>query len=126
MSGDSDMLLLDGECGLCNRMAIFIDKRKKTGKELTYISIESEKGQKIIESFTLKQRDADSVYLIRNGKTYIRSAAGIRLLLYLKWYYAMFYPFCWLFPLPLRDIVYRIIARYRHKIFKKTDVCLFK
>mgnify|MGYP001204283646 FL=1 len=126
MREDSDILLLDGDCGLCNRLAIFIDKRKKMGKELSYLSIESEEGQKIINGFSTKQRDADSVYLIRNGKTYIRSAAGIRLLLYLKWYYAMWYPFCWLVPLPLRDIVYRIIARYRHKFFKKPEVCLFK
>ena len=126
MSDNSDILLLDGDCGLCNRLAIFIDKRKKTEKELTYLSIESEEGQKIINSFPTKQRDADTVYLIRNGNAFIRSAAGIRLLLYLKWYYAMWYPFCWLVPLPLRDIVYRIIARYRHKFFKKPEVCLFK
>ena len=126
MSLESDVLLLDGECGLCNRIAIFIDKRKKIGKKLTYLSIESEEGQKIIESFSKKQRNADTVYLIRNGKTYIRSAAGIRILLYLKWYYTIWYPFCWVFPLPLRDIVYRIIAKYRHKFFKKPEVCVFK
>ena len=40
---------------------------------LTYLSIESEEGQKIIKGFSKRQRDADSVYLIRNGKTYIRS-----------------------------------------------------
>jgi predicted DCC family thiol-disulfide oxidoreductase YuxK len=91
MSLESDILLLDGECGLCNRIAIFIDKRKKIGKKLTYLSIESEEGQKIIEGFSKKQRNADTVYLIRNGKTYIRSAAGIRILLYLKWYYTILY-----------------------------------
>ena len=121
-----DTLLLDGECGLCNRIAIFIDKRKKIGEKLTYLPIESEEGQKIIEGFSKKQRNADTVYLIRNGKTYIRSAAGIRILLYLKWYYTIWYPFCWVFPLPLRDIVYRIIAKYRHKFFKKPEVCVFK
>ena len=126
MSLESDVLLLDGECGLCNRIAIFIDKRKKIGKKLTYLSIESEEGQKIIEGFSKKQRNADTVYLIRNGKIYIRSAAGIRILLYLKWYYTIWYPFCWVFPLPLRDIVYRIIAKYRHNFFKKPEVCVFK
>ena len=126
MNKKSDILLLDGECGLCNRIAIFIDKRRKRGMNLKYLSIESEEGQKIIKGFSKRQRDADSVYLILNGKTYIRSAAGIRILLYLKWYYAIWYPFSWIFPLPLRDIVYRIIAKYRHKFFKKPEVCLFK
>ena len=126
MIREKDTLLLDGECGLCNKVAIFVDKRKSSKAEIDYLSIESEEAQELITKFTQKQKDADTVYLIRNGKPYIRSAAGIRILLYLKWYYAMWYPICWLFPLPLRDIVYRIIAANRHRIFKKPDVCLFK
>jgi len=122
---DRDTLLLDGECGLCNKAAIIINKRKASGKEIDFLSIKSEEAQKLISNFSKKQREADTLYLIRNGKTYIRSAAGIRILLYLKWYYAMWYPLCWLFPLPLRDIVYRILAKNRHKFFKKPDVCLF-
>ena len=121
-----DALLLDGECGLCNKVAIFVNKRKSLKKEIDYLSIESEEAQELIAKFSVKQKNADTVYLIRNGKPYIRSAAGIRILLYLKWYYAIWYPICWLFPLPLRDIVYRIIAINRHRIFKKPDVCLFK
>ena len=44
MNVKSDILLLDGECGLCNRIAIFINKRRKIGINLTYLSIESEEG----------------------------------------------------------------------------------
>ncbi|MBJ24420.1 MAG: hypothetical protein CMB64_07105 [Euryarchaeota archaeon] len=125
MNLDRDVLLLDGECGLCNQAAIFINKRISKQKKIDYLSIKSEEAQELISKLSKKQRDADSLYLIRNGKTYIRSAAGIRILLYLKWYYALWYPFCWLFPLPLRDIIYRIVAKNRHKIFKKPEVCLF-
>tara|TARA_B110000438_G_C15443563_1_gene491463 strand:+ start:177 stop:545 length:369 start_codon:yes stop_codon:yes gene_type:complete len=121
----SDKLLLDGDCGLCNRSAVFIEKRLAKGKKINYYPIESKEAQELIDNFSKKHRDADSVYLIRNGKTFIRSAAGIRILLYLKWYYAMLFPFFWLIPLPFRDIGYRIIAKYRYKIFKKPDVCLF-
>ena len=126
MNIDRDVLLLDGECGLCNQVAIFINKRKSEDKKIDYLSIKSEEAQELISTSSKKHRDADTLYLIRNGKTYFRSAAGIRILLYLKWYYAIWYPFCWLFPVPLRDIIYRIVAKNRYKIFKKPEVCLFE
>tara|TARA_X000000368_G_scaffold417722_1_gene414920 strand:+ start:538 stop:954 length:417 start_codon:yes stop_codon:yes gene_type:complete len=126
MNADRDILLLDGDCGLCNRLAIFLDKRLGKGKDIAYRTILSQEGQELIATFPQKQQDADSVYLFRNGKSYIRSAAGIRCLLYMKWYYRMWFPILWIIPFPLRDIVYRIIAKYRHKIFKKPETCLFR
>lgn len=125
MNEQMDFLILDGDCGLCNRIAIFIDKRKKKNSKIKYLSIQSEQGKEIIRNLSQKMQDADTVYLVRNDRTYIRSAAGIRILYYLKWYYRIWYPFCWLFPLPLRDIIYRIIAKNRHKFFKKPEFCLF-
>ena len=126
MNADRDILLLDGDCGLCNRLAIFLDKRLGKGKDIAYRTILSQEGQELIATFPQKQQDADSVYLLRNGKSYIRSAAGIRCLLYMKWYYRMWFPILWIIPFPLRDIGYRIIAKYRHKIFKKPETCLFR
>ena len=119
-------LLLDGDCGLCHRLATFIDKRLGKEKDLGYRPILSDDAQKMIATFPKKQQDADSVYLVRNGKSYIRSAAGIRCLLYMKWYYAMLFPIFWIIPLPIRDKGYRIIAKYRHKFFKRPTECLFR
>ena len=126
MNAERDILLLDGDCGLCNKLAIFLDKRLGKGKDIAYRAILSEEGQELITTFPQKQQDADTVYLFRNGKSYIRSAAGIRCLLYMKWYYRMWFPILWIIPFPLRDIGYRIIAKYRHKIFKKPETCLFR
>ena len=123
---ERDYLLLDGDCGLCHRLATFIDKRLGKEKDLGYRPILSDDAQKMIATFPKKQQDADSVYLVRNGKSYIRSAAGIRCLLYMKWYYAMLFPIFWLIPLPIRDIGYRVIAKYRHKFFKRPTECLFR
>jgi len=123
---ERDFLLLDGDCGLCHRLATFIDKRLAKGQDLGYRPILSDDAQAMIATFPKKQQDADSVYLIRNGKSYIRSAAAIRSLLYMKWYYAMWFPVLWLIPLPIRNIVYRIVAKYRHKFFKRPTECLFR
>ena len=121
-----DFLFLDGDCGLCHRLATFIDKRLGKGKQLGYRPILHEDAQRVIQTLPPKLRDADSVYLIRNGKPYIRSAAGIRGVLYMRWYYKMWFPVLWLIPLPLRNIGYRLIAKYRHMFFKRPTECLFR
>ena len=123
---DRDYLLLDGDCSLCHGLANFLDKRLAKGVDLGYRPILSDDAQNMIVTFPKKQQEVDSVYLIRNGKSYIRSSAGIRCLLYMRWYYKMWFPFFWLIPLPIRDIGYRIVARYRHKFFKRPDECSFR
>ena len=123
---DRDYLFLDGDCGLCHRLATFIDKRLSGKQELGYRPIMDEDAQRIIATMPEKYQKADTVYLIRNGRPYIRSAAGIRGLLYMKWYYKMWYPLLWAVPLPLRDVVYKLIAKYRHKVFDKPKVCTFR
>ena len=123
---ERDVLLLDGDCGLCHRLAQFIDKRRASDADLAYRPILSEDAQKLIATFPEKQQNADTVYIIRNGKPYIRSAAGIRALLYMKWYWRMWFPLVWLVPLPIRDIAYVIIAKNRHRVFSKPKICSFR
>ena len=95
-----DTLLMDGDCGLCTHTAVFINPRLKQPNSVRFIAIESEEGQEIIKTFSEKLQAADSVYLIRNGKAYMRSAAAIRCLLYMKWYYSMWIHLAWIVPLP--------------------------
>ena len=123
---ERDVLLLDGDCGLCHRLAQFIDRRRAPDMDLAYRPILSEDAQALITTFPEKQQAADTVYIIRNGKSYIRSAAGIRALLYMKWYWRMWFPLVWLVPLPIRDIAYVIIAKNRHRVFSKPKICSFR
>lgn len=120
-----DTLLMDGDCGLCTHTAVFLNPRLKQVNSVRFVAIESDEGRKLITTFPEKFQAADSVYLIRKGKPYMRSAAGIRCLLYMKWYYSMWFPLVWIVPLPMRDIVYRIVARYRHKVFRRPATCIF-
>ena len=122
---ETDVILLDGDCGLCTHAAVFLHPRLAEKSSIRFLAIESEEGQSLIATFSDKLQQADSVYLIRNGKPHMRSAAGIRIILYLKWYYRMWYPLLWLIPLPIRNIGYRIIAKYRHKIFKRPSICIY-
>ncbi|MFL2973500.1 MAG: hypothetical protein CND89_00490 [Marine Group II euryarchaeote MED-G38] len=124
MPGD-DILLMDGDCGLCSNVALFLYPRLKNKSSLKFIANNSEEGKKIISQFSLKHQKADTVYLVKNGKTYIRSAAGIRCLLYMKLHYRILFPIFWLIPFPFRDSVYIIVSKYRHYIFKRPNSCIF-
>ena len=93
---------------------------------LGYRPNSSEDAQRVIASMPDKFINSDTVYLIRKGKPYMKSSAAIRCLLYMRWYYRMLYPICWLVPLPARNLAYSIVARFRHKIFKKPSVCSFR
>ena len=119
------VLLMDGDCGLCTRSAVFLHPRLTDANSMRFVAIESEEGQALISTFPEKYQQADSVYLIRNGRPYMRSAAAVRCLLYLKWHYKFLFPFAWIIPLPIRDVAYRIVAKYRMKFFAPQEVCIF-
>ena len=120
-----DLLLLDGECGMCNRGAIFLRPRISDKSSLRFVAIESKEGAEIISSLPMKMQLADSVYLIRQGKPFIRSAAIVRLLLYQHWWWKWWYPISWLIPLPIRDFIYRFIAKRRKRWFSPPTECSF-
>ena len=121
-----DVLLLDGECGLCHRLALFMEPKLGPGVDIAYRPIKSDDAHSLIINFPEWQQKADSVYLLRNGRSYVRSAAVIRCLLYLRWYWKMWFLILWVIPLPIRDMVYRFVSKYRHLVFKKPEYCTFR
>ena len=123
---DTNVLLLDGDCGLCHRLAMFMDKNLDSVKKIKFQPIESSSSQELIKTFPKNQQNMDTVYLYMDGKSYTRSSAAIRCLLFLKWYWKIWFPFVWIVPLPLRNFVYKIIAKYRHRIFSKPEICSFQ
>ena len=120
------MLILDGDCGLCHRLANFVDKRMVDKSILAFRASDSEDAMGVISKLSDSLQDADTVYLIREGRAYIRSAAAIRCLKYMRIHWRLLYPIAWIVPLPLRDLVYMIVARYRHMIFKRPESCTFR
>ena len=113
-------LLIDAHCVMCNGLADFLNKRLKKGNTLNILGLQSEEGQALVSTFSPRIQAVDSLYVVRDGKVYIRSAGAIRLLLEMRWYYAMLFPVAWLVPLPLRDAVYCVVSKVRHR-FGRTD-----
>ena len=106
-----DVLLIDGLCGLCTRTSKFISKRQVAELEIT--EQDSDKGIELMNRHGIK---IDSLVLIRNKKAYVRSAAAIRCLLYMRWNWRCMYPLAWIIPLPIRDLVYVLVSKSRHNV----------
>ncbi len=114
-------VLIDAHCVMCNGLARFLRTRAKPSAQLDIHGIESDEGQALIATFPARLQAMDTVYVVRDGVPYARSAGAIRLLLCMRWYYAMLFPFAWLVPLPLRDGVYWMVSKVRHRFGRLED-----
>jgi predicted DCC family thiol-disulfide oxidoreductase YuxK len=116
------ILLFDGVCNLCNRTVQFVIKRDAKAKFL-FASLQSDYGQTLLKKFGLPLDDFDSFVLITGDKYYLRSTAGLIVMKELGGIWKLFYALI-IFPRPLRDFVYGIIAKIRYKVFGKSNSCM--
>lgn len=118
------IVLFDGVCNLCTWAVQFIIQRDPQGY-FRFASLQSEYAQALLRehnlSIPLDGRD-DTVALIEDGQVYTHSDAGLRIARHLSGPVRLAAPLI-LIPRFIRDTVYRLIARYRYRVFGRQDVC---
>ncbi|MBM3418743.1 MAG: thiol-disulfide oxidoreductase DCC family protein [Bacteroidetes bacterium] len=119
---ESHILLFDGVCNLCNGFVKFTIKRDPSAK-FKFASLQSESGQKLLKKFGLPTDDFDSFVLIIGDKYFLKSSAGLNVLKQLGGIWSLFYIFI-IFPRPIRDCVYNMIAKTRYRILGKRASCM--
>ncbi|MCC6808738.1 MAG: thiol-disulfide oxidoreductase DCC family protein [Deltaproteobacteria bacterium] len=112
------IVLFDGVCNLCNASVNFIIDRDRDGY-FRFAALQSETAKALGETFS---GDPESVVLIEGGKRYAHSTAALRIARKLRGAWPLFYAFI-VVPRPLRDVVYRFIARHRYRWFGRKDAC---
>jgi len=119
------ILLFDGSCAFCNRSVHFV-LRNEHRHTLQFASLQSEFAQRILERRP-DLRDSNSMIvadLDLKGEVeslHIRSSAGLRIAGYMGGWWSFFVVF-WIIPRPIRDWIYNVIARHRHKLIR-SDNC---
>jgi predicted DCC family thiol-disulfide oxidoreductase YuxK len=116
------VVLFDGVCNLCNGFVQFLIRRDKKRRFL-YASLQSEAGRSLIEELGLEAGKMDTVILIDQGKAYTHSDVALRAAGKLGGLWPLFKVF-YVFPKPLRDLVYNWIARNRYRWFGKRETCM--
>lgn len=118
----SSIVLFDGVCNLCNGLVQFIIKNDPKGK-FRFASLQSEAGQLLLKNLGLKTDDFDTFVLVRGDQYFVRSTAALRVLNELGGMWKLFSVF-WIFPAPLRDFFYNVIANSRYKLFGRRESCM--
>lgn len=122
MPSETNILLFDGYCNLCNGLVKFVIKRD-TRNRILFTPLTSDKGKSMLEEAGLESNNSDTVVFFSDGKYYIKSMAILKLLKTIGGGWKFFYMFI-VIPRFLRDFIYDIIARNRNRIFGKSETCL--
>jgi predicted DCC family thiol-disulfide oxidoreductase YuxK len=116
----SVIVLFDGVCNLCDNTVQFL-LRHDLKKRLKFASQQSEAGQELLLRFGLPT--LEGLVLLEGRKIFTGSDAALRLFRHLGGYWPAL-EVLRVFPRPLREWVYRFIARNRYRWFGKKEVCM--
>ncbi len=116
------IVLFDGVCNFCNGSVNFIIERDLAGY-FKFAPLQSEIGEELIAKHGIDPTKTDSVILIEDEKAYLHSTAALRIARRLGGIWSMFYVFA-VVPRPVRDLVYKLFAKYRYRLFGKQDSCM--
>ena len=115
-------VLFDGHCNLCSGSVKFIIRWDRH-RRFHFASLQSEVGRRIVEQFGGNPADIETILLLEDGRLYDRSSAALRIARRLGFPLPLFSALL-VVPAPLRDLVYRWIARNRYRWFGRTDACM--
>ena len=122
MPDDASIVLFDGVCNLCSGFVQFVYPRDPEGK-YRFASLQSDVGQALLAEHALPTDELESIVLIEDGESYVKSAAVIQIATGLGGAYRLLSPFRYV-PAAVRDRVYDFVADHRYKWFGKKDRCM--
>ena len=119
------LILFDGVCNLCNSLVQTVIERDEEMR-FRFATLQSVAARRELEKVMgAKEIEAlpDSIVLVDSDGVHIQSAAALRIAR------ALGPPFALLglgtmLPRPIRDAVYRLVARNRYRWFGRRDTCM--
>jgi predicted DCC family thiol-disulfide oxidoreductase YuxK len=112
-------VLYDGYCALCNRSVQFLKARQQVDT-LEFASLQSKRGQNTLNIFKLPTTEFDTLVVVDDGRPYLRSAAALHLLRYLRFPWPLLGALR-IVPAFMRDPVYNLIAHNRYRWLGKAS-----
>lgn len=117
--GSHAVVLFDGVCNLCNASVNFLIDRDAEAV-FRFAPLQSDLGQRLVADCDLDSED--TIVLVEGGRCYTRSAAVLRVARRMDGAWPLLSVLLAV-PRPLRDAVYRFVARNRYRWFGKQDAC---
>lgn len=113
------LILFDGDCLFCNKSVQFIFKRDRKGW-FKFAALQSDLGQKILRDYKLPDKDFTTMIFLKRGKVYTKSSAVLQIARSLDGAWFLVYALS-VVPMVIRDGVYNLIAKNRHKLIKDQE-----
>ena len=112
------IVFFDGLCNLCNSSVDYLIRRD-ADKKLRYGSLQGQTAARLIPQYT---HDLDTFIYVRHGKILKRSSAGIQVFADLGGWRKIARVLL-VIPGPIRDAVYKFVAKRRYKWYGKKETC---
>lgn len=122
------VLFFDGECGLCNRSVRFLLRMDRNGR-LSFAPLQSELAQAYLRQHGLPTADFDSMVLVpewnrRDIPEYaLRTTAVAAALKCCGGFAKVLGTVLGWVPASWRDAVYKLVARWRYRLWGKWQTC---
>ncbi len=117
------VLLFDGVCNLCNGVVTFVIRRDPPPARFRFAALQSEFGQRVLREHGLSANPLDTFVMLEDGAVHLRSTAALKTLKRLGFPWSLAYAAI-VVPAPLRDALYRFVARNRYRWFGKREACM--
>lgn len=123
----TSVVFYDGVCGLCNRLVRFLLRRDRHGR-LLFAPLQGELARSALAEHRADPSDLDTVYVLahRNSpsqRVLSRSRAVLYALEQLDGGWRMVAKAAGLVPAPLADLLYRVVAKTRYRVFGQMTSC---
>src|SRR5438876_1238641 len=113
------IVLFDGVCNFCNGAVNFIIVHDKKDR-FRFAPLQSEIGRHLIDETGVGTPGLDSIILIENGDAFTHSTAALKIARSLGGFWSLGYVFI-IVPKFARDFCYKLFAKYRYRLFGKTE-----
>ena len=128
-SAEAATLFYDGTCGFCSKTIQFILKHERRDHSLRFATLQGPLADSLRHKYPVLN-DTDSVVwyesptAARKERLLVRSSAGIAVARYLGGIWSLLATLGWCIPRPVRDWMYKLVARNRYRIAGTNDSCL--
>ena len=115
------IIVFDAKCLLCSAWVKFLLRHDKQHL-FQFASIQGARGQALLAQNGLQADNLETLLLVSKDGAYRHTAAIFRVLHALGWPWRLAW-LGWVVPAPIRDRLYRWVARNRYLMFGQSEAC---